>query len=299
MACSAPLRGEDVATTGRRSDGARIGYSPPMRFYQRSLAPRAKRHVSAPGSRIGWRALRIALIAAAVFVGLPYLLTPLYAVVDPPSTLMLWRWLTGARVVRQVVPLEQMGPYLPVAVMVAEDARFCTHHGVDFRELRDVIDNADDPSEMRGVSTIPQQTVKNLFLWPGRSYVRKALEMPLALWFDLVLSKRRILEIYLNIAEWGAGRSIRRRGRGAPRFRPAGRDADAAASGIARGLAAKPGHAQSAPSRSRPVPARRALPVARRPLPGRRMYRPGAVSRSLRIALRPDTSTGQNGDVPL
>lgn len=139
----------------------------------------------------------------SLFLVLPYLLTPLYAIVDPPSTLMLWRWATGERVVRQVIPLERMGAHLPATVMVAEDGRFCSHNGIDFQQIKEVMDTTDNPAEMRGVSTIPQQTVKNLFLWPGRSYVRKALEVPLAMWFDLVLPKRRIMEIYLNIAEWG------------------------------------------------------------------------------------------------
>src|SRR5213078_511446 len=84
-----------------------------------------------------------------------------------------------------------------------EDARFCVHHGIDFGELRAAIEDADDLAEMRGGSTIAQQTAKNLFLWQGRSIVRKALEFPLALWLDVVLGKRRLMEIYLNIAEWG------------------------------------------------------------------------------------------------
>jgi monofunctional biosynthetic peptidoglycan transglycosylase len=88
-------------------------------------------------------------------------------------------------------------------VIIAEDGRFCSHHGVDFQELRDAIADADDLDDLRGGSTITQQVAKNLFLWPGRSWLRKALEFPLALWIDLVLSKRRVLEIYLNIAEWG------------------------------------------------------------------------------------------------
>ena len=88
-------------------------------------------------------------------------------------------------------------------MIAAEDGRFCSHYGVDFAELRDAIEDADDISDMRGGSTITQQTAKNLFLWGGRSYVRKALEFPLAVWLDLVLPKRRLMEIYLNIAEWG------------------------------------------------------------------------------------------------
>src|SRR5690242_2951495 len=116
---------------------------------------------------------------------------------------MLWRRLTGARVERQYVPIARISPSLTLAVIVAEDGRFCGHHGVDLAELREAFAEADDMDEMRGGSTITQQVAKNLFLWQGRSLLRKALEFPLALWIDLVLSKRRILEIYLNIAEWG------------------------------------------------------------------------------------------------
>jgi monofunctional glycosyltransferase len=128
---------------------------------------------------------------------------PLYRFVNPVSTLMLWRWARGARVERIFVPIERMAPVLPITVIASEDGRFCSHHGIDWRELRERLEDADDISEARGVSTITQQTAKNLFLWSRRSVVRKALEFPLALWIDLVLPKRRVLEIYLNIAEWG------------------------------------------------------------------------------------------------
>ena len=109
----------------------------------------------------------------------------------------------GARVERTVVPLERIAPAVAKTVIASEDARFCRHRGIDWGELRAAIDEADELGEARGASTITQQTVKNLFLWPGRSFVRKALEFPLAMWIDLVLPKRRIMEIYLNIAEWG------------------------------------------------------------------------------------------------
>ena len=134
---------------------------------------------------------------------LPYLLTPLYAVVEPPSTLMLWRRLTGERVEQIPVPLSRISPNLQLAVIVAEDGRFCTHQGIDLAEIQGAIEDAESLEYVRGGSTITQQLAKNLFLWSGRSFVRKALEVPLALWIDLVLSKRRILEIYLNIAEMG------------------------------------------------------------------------------------------------
>jgi monofunctional biosynthetic peptidoglycan transglycosylase len=149
------------------------------------------------------RPWRWALGVVLTLLLLPYLLTPLYALIDPDSTVILWRYATFQRVERIVVPISKIDPDLPLAVVIAEDGRFCSHFGVDFTEIRDAIEDADGLSDMRGGSTITQQVAKNLFLWPGRSYVRKALEFPLALWVDLVLSKRRILEIYLNIAEWG------------------------------------------------------------------------------------------------
>src|SRR4051812_47135004 len=134
---------------------------------------------------------------------LPYLLMPLYRAGHPVSTLMAWRWATGAPVSRQWVDLASMSPALPRTVVASEDGKFCSHRGIDWDALRDVIDDAEDGEVARGGSTITQQVVKNLFLWSGRSVVRKGLELPLALWIDLVLPKQRILEIYLNIAEWG------------------------------------------------------------------------------------------------
>jgi monofunctional glycosyltransferase len=149
------------------------------------------------------RILRILGLILLVAVLLPYLLTPFYGTGHPVSTLMVWRWLKGAPVSRPWVDFGAISPYLPRSVVGSEDARFCSHHGVDWDALRDVMDDAEDGEVSRGGSTITQQVAKNLFLWPGRSVVRKALELPLALWIDLVLSKQRILEIYLNIAELG------------------------------------------------------------------------------------------------
>jgi monofunctional biosynthetic peptidoglycan transglycosylase len=149
------------------------------------------------------RSLRYVAIAVLIVFLLPYLITPLYAVLNPVSTVMLWRHLSGQRVERQYVPISRMSPALPLTVIIAEDGRFCSHHGVDLAEIREALAESDDIDEARGGSTITQQVAKNLFLWQGRSFVRKALEFPLALWIDLILPKRRILEIYLNIAEWG------------------------------------------------------------------------------------------------
>src|SRR5262245_62174773 len=120
-----------------------------------------------------WRLARVLAIALAVVLLLPYLIVPLYRVFDPVSTLMLWRWATGARVVRSKVPLERIAPVLPATVVASEDARFCSHRGVDWMEIREALEDADDLSEARGGSTITQQLAKNLFLWGGRSYARK------------------------------------------------------------------------------------------------------------------------------
>ena len=147
--------------------------------------------------------LRTALLGLVGLILLPYALTPLYAFMEPASTVMIWRRIVGEPVERTYVPLSRISPTLQLAVIIAEDGRFCDHHGIDFEGLRSAIDSADTLEDMRGGSTITQQVAKNLFLWNSRSYLRKALEAPLALWIDLILPKRRILEIYLNVAEWG------------------------------------------------------------------------------------------------
>lgn len=130
-------------------------------------------------------------------------LIALYRFVPAPSTLMLARWVTFRPVERQWVPLEQISPHLIRAVIAAEDQRFCQHAGVDWGELNAVLQDEDGPR--RGASTLTMQTAKNLFLWPGRSYLRKGLELPLALAIDFAWPKRRVIEVYLNIAEWGEG----------------------------------------------------------------------------------------------
>jgi len=149
------------------------------------------------------RLIRTLLLIALVGLLLPYLVTPFYRTGHPVSTLMLWRQLTGAPMSRPWIDFGGISPYLPRSVVAAADAKFCSHHGIDWDALREVVDDAEDGEVTRGGSTITQQVAKNLFLWPGRSFVRKALELPLALWIDAVLPKQRILEIYLNIAELG------------------------------------------------------------------------------------------------
>jgi len=151
------------------------------------------------------RLIRIGLGLVLLWSGAVLLLGLLYWVVPPVSTLMLGRWMTLQPVGRDYVSLEEISPYLPLAVMTAEDSRFCEHGGVDWNALWQVVEAADEDGPARGASTIPMQTAKNLFLWPSRSYIRKGMEIPVALYLDLIWSKHRMMEIYLNIAEWGEG----------------------------------------------------------------------------------------------
>jgi monofunctional biosynthetic peptidoglycan transglycosylase len=145
----------------------------------------------------------VAIVVLALLL-IPYAIAPFYRVIDPVSTPMLWRWLSGARIERIWVPLDRIAPVLPLTVILAEDASFCRNRGIDLGAIREVLQHSDDDlAASRGASTITQQVAKNLFLWSGRSIVRKVLEIPLALWLNLVLPKRRVMEIYLNIAEWG------------------------------------------------------------------------------------------------
>ena len=144
-------------------------------------------------------ALKILVLLALI----PLILVPIYAFVPPVSTVMIGRWLTGKPVTRIWKPLEQISPNLVRAVIAAEDARFCSHRGVDWIEVNHAIEDADDLGAARGASTIPMQTAKNLFLWPGRQFIRKAFEVPLAYYMSLMWTKRRMIEIYLNAAEWG------------------------------------------------------------------------------------------------
>jgi monofunctional glycosyltransferase len=148
------------------------------------------------------------IYALAFAVAWPFVMTVVYSVVPPPfSNIMLLRALSGNGIRQQWVPLEQISPSLPRAVITSEDARFCEHHGVDWVEFQGVVDDVfdDDEGPIRGASTISMQLAKNLFLWDGRNPLRKAFEIPIAYWLDFVLSKRRLIEIYLNVVEWAPG----------------------------------------------------------------------------------------------
>jgi monofunctional biosynthetic peptidoglycan transglycosylase len=197
----------DGAMTSLNSDGAaapsegnadeRLG----PKWMLRSGRPREPMTVA----RFFRRLIQIGLGLVLLWVGAVFWLGLLYWAVPPVSTLMLGRWLTLQPVERDFVRLDEISPNLPLAVMTAEDSRFCEHNGVDWDALWDVVEAADEDGPSRGASTIPMQAAKNLFLWPSRSYVRKGLEIPVALYLDLIWSKRQMMEVYLNVAEWGDG----------------------------------------------------------------------------------------------
>jgi len=150
------------------------------------------------------------LVRWVVFAGLALLLlfaglVALYSVARPVSTLMLGRLATGRSYERVYVRLADIAPIAVASVIASEDDGFCQNDGVDWDALHDVISRAGKRGPSRGASTITMQTAKNLFLWPGRSTIRKGIEIGAALVLGQVWSKARTIEVYLNIAEWGDG----------------------------------------------------------------------------------------------
>jgi monofunctional glycosyltransferase len=129
----------------------------------------------------------------------------IFAFVPPISMLMVERWVSGQPVKRSYVSLDEISPRLVASVIASEDSQFCRHWGVDFSAVWDVLEQAweEDEAPTRGASTITMQVTKNLYLWQLPGFARKPLEAPMALIVDLVWSKERIMEVYLNIAEWG------------------------------------------------------------------------------------------------
>lgn len=135
-------------------------------------------------------ALRVLVAVLAVIA--------LFSIFNPPST---WTIMREGSAGRRWVPIEAISPHLQRAVVAAEDANFCRHWGFDMSEIRKVVASG----SARGASTISQQVAKNVFLWQGRSWPRKALEAGLTPLVEALWTKRRILEVYLNVVEFGPG----------------------------------------------------------------------------------------------
>lgn len=149
---------------------------------------------------------RIATIVLAVLVAAPLALTLLFRFVPPPATpLMVIRVVQGHGLDKDWRPLSRISPHLQRAVIVSEDAKFCGHWGFDWDAIDNAIDRYEAGGKVLGASTISMQTAKNLFLWPGRLFIRKGLEAYLTLYLEALWPKDRILEVYLNVAELGPG----------------------------------------------------------------------------------------------
>ncbi len=154
--------------------------------------------------RFGWR--KLLLVVLFLVVGLPALLLLIYRFVPPPGTpLMVIRLFEGEGLEKQWVPLEEISVHVPRAVIAAEDNNFCQHSGFDWGAIETAITDYKEGSRLRGASTISMQTAKNIFLWPGRSFIRKGIEAYLTGLLELLWSKSRTMEVYLNVAEWSSG----------------------------------------------------------------------------------------------
>jgi monofunctional biosynthetic peptidoglycan transglycosylase len=161
--------------------------------------PRARRLTLA-------RLIRWCLKAALWFVVVSVVWVGIYRFVPPPVTVtMLTNALDGRGIVKDWMPLSRIDPNMARAAIGAEDSRFCAHHGFDFTAIEKAMAHNEDGKRIRGGSTISQQTAKNVFLWQGRSYVRKGLEAWFTVLIEALWGKRRIMEMYLNVAETGIG----------------------------------------------------------------------------------------------
>ncbi len=150
------------------------------------------------------RWVRASYLVIVGAVGLPILIVLPWRWLEPPASAFMMRaQAEGVEVDQRWVPWEAISPHLPIAVVASEDQKFPEHRGFDTESIRSALE--EEGSKGRGASTISQQVVKNLFLWSGRSWTRKGLEAYLTVFVEVLWPKQRVLEIYLNIAEFGTG----------------------------------------------------------------------------------------------
>jgi monofunctional glycosyltransferase len=190
------------------SFGRRTGEAPKKTEMSREETMRLRRRTQKPAGFIR-KSIRFLVRAALWFVIISVVWVLLYRFIDPPATYLTLRdELKGANVQRTWADLEDMTPTIALAAVAAEDKNFCRHNGFDFEAIRqaraaNARAKANGGTKLRGASTISQQVAKNVFLWPQRSYVRKGLEAWFTVLIELLWPKRRIMEVYLNVAEWG------------------------------------------------------------------------------------------------
>lgn len=163
--------------------------------------------VTVPARRSLWARLRRGLLLLVLgFAALSTLLVVLYGFLPPPITpLMVIRLAEGEGLRKDWVPFDQVSPHLMRALIASEDAQFCNHGGFDWTAIKKAIERNQEGRRTFGASTITQQTAKNLFLWPGRDFLRKGLEAYFAVLLELFLDKQRIMELYVNVVEFGPG----------------------------------------------------------------------------------------------
>ena len=175
--------------------------------------PKVRDEVSQPAARGLGRFVRLAKVTLVAGLGFFFTIVLVLRWVPPPTTAFMLQHQLLARSADRVertpryrwVAWSEIAPELAVAVVAAEDQRFPKHRGFDFEAIGEALDERQRSGRLRGASTISQQVAKNLFLWPGRSLARKGLEGLVTVLLELVWSKRRILEVYLNVAEFGDG----------------------------------------------------------------------------------------------
>ncbi|MEM9234351.1 MAG: monofunctional biosynthetic peptidoglycan transglycosylase [Pseudomonadota bacterium] len=164
---------------------------------------RLRQHVRLPSWKTALKAASMGIIG---FVAVSVIWVMILRFVPAPGTmLMVMRSIDGTEISHDWVPLKEVSPDLVRAVIAAEDTKFCSHHGFDVEQIRAAIEDAKSGDRLRGASTISQQTAKNVFLWPGRGFVRKGLEAWFTVLIETLWPKTRIMEMYVNVAEWGDG----------------------------------------------------------------------------------------------
>ncbi len=175
-----------------------IALSAPPKPPRPAAAPRAPARVKKALRLAAWTGL-IVFLGSVAWAGL-------YRFAPPPGTfLMVDRKLSGDVIIHPWTPLDDISPHLVTAVIAAEDTRFCLHKGIDMQAIEKAVSESKNGGRMRGASTISQQTAKNAFLWAHRSWIRKGGEAWMTVVIEALWPKRRIMEVYLNIAEWGDG----------------------------------------------------------------------------------------------
>jgi monofunctional biosynthetic peptidoglycan transglycosylase len=165
--------------------------------------PKAKKRRPFRWGHALWTLIKISLVIGVV---LPVLAVLIYRFVPPPGTiLMVEGAIEGRGIDYRWTPLSKISPSLITSAVASEDGKFCEHHGFDFGAIEKAMQNNDEGKKLKGGSTISQQTAKNVFLWPHRDWVRKGAETWFTVLIETFWGKKRIMEMYLNVAEMGPG----------------------------------------------------------------------------------------------